>query len=127
MSIKQTHKLARYDAVPNHSSLRRARRLTFDLQDQGGAGVVADEALGGDAPQVRVPLGADAHSAAGHDDGAAGRQEELLQQLQRDTRGVGSSHPLHCRLALAFHSARTRTLTFYRTRTLSVSALQGVH
>lgn len=69
-------------ATVTPSSLRLLWWLTFDIQDHIGGGAVADEALGRDAPQVVLRLGAEAHSAPGHDDAAAGRQEALLQQLQ---------------------------------------------
>lgn len=63
-------------------SLKLPQWLTFDIQDQIGGGAVADEALGGDAPQVVIRLGADAYSAPSYDDVAAGCQEALLQQLE---------------------------------------------
>lgn len=56
---------------------------TFNIQDQVVGGGVADEALGGEAPEVGlgVQLGGEADAASCHDHAATGTQAELLQQL----------------------------------------------
>lgn len=77
--------MALFQAILDQSGLRLAQWLTFDIQDQSGGGAVADEALGGDAPQVVLPLRTESHPAAGDGDAAAGRQEALLQHLEDTT------------------------------------------
>ena len=57
--------------------------LTFDLQDQIRGGVVADEALGGDAPQLDVVwFRAQTYTASCHCHTTTGAQAALLHQLE---------------------------------------------
>lgn len=60
--------------------------ITFNIQDQVVGGGVAEEALGGEAPEVGpgVQLCGEADAASRHDHAAAGTQAELLQQLEAD-------------------------------------------
>lgn len=60
--------------------------ITFNIQDQVVGGGVADEALGGEAPEVDlgVQLGGEADAASRHDHAATGTQAELLQQLEAE-------------------------------------------
>lgn len=59
---------------------RGRRTLTFDLQDKVRDGCVANEALGGEAPEVGVvvELRCETHSASCDRDAATGTQAALL-------------------------------------------------
>ena len=97
-----------YDLTNQCSVACQVWKLTFDFQDEVSGESVANEALGGDAPQVDlfIKFWRQTHSASCYCDAATGTQTALLQQLDREVRG-GSTFEFNLIIKLNWNKSQS--------------------